>query len=449
MKFRVFDIQNVAVAYVCLWATSPFLAFGTVYRLAAVVAVALWALLEMSRPGGVFSRPTLPIILAIAFIAYTALVETMLGSEQDFGWHIQPWIMLFFLVFYESRRDNVRSMAPIFWMLIATLPIWYFTTFTAFDQYGTHTTRLLTRSSDQARDLAGEGVGGYGLVYSIVVILPAVALMLLNYRRFLPLREPAWLVPLSRIPLLFPALIAANLILGMALVVRAGFSIAIILMFISMVLSLVFKRRSPLLLTLLPLFVILAYLLAQVALVPLLEIVLPLTEGTPYYRKVMDVIETIESDQSQGTFNDRWILYVRSFELFVQNPIFGVLSARDVGKHSAYLDTYARYGVLVGSVFVYLLTYLPVRMMRGMRDNFGLAFSVLAIMILLPLVNDVFASLGVMLFIMIPVACDLVERARTATPSPRRRGLRIRWTSRADPVGHRPRRLTGSGGGRA
>lgn len=449
MKFKVFDVQNVAVAYVCLWATSPMLAFGTVYRLAAVAAVALWALLEMSRPGGIFSRPTVPIILALFFVAYTAVIETMLGSDQDFAWHIQPWIMLFFLIFYESRRNDVRSMAPIFWVLIATLPIWYFTTFTAFDQYGTHTARMLTRSSEQARDLAAEGVGGYGLVYSIVVILPAIALMLLNHRRFLPLREPAWLAPLSRIPLLFPALIVANLVLGMALVVRAGFSIAIILMLISMVLSLAFKRRSPLMLTLLPLFVVMAYLLGQIALVPLLETILPLTEGTPYYRKVLDVMETIESDQSQGTFNDRWVLYVRSFELFLQNPVFGVLSARDVGKHSAYLDTYARYGVLVGSIFVYLLTYLPVRMMRGMRDNFGLAFSVLAIMVLLPLVNDVFASLGVMLFIMVPVACDLVERARTAAPLPRRKGLRIRWTSRPDPVGHRSRRLTGPGGGRA
>jgi hypothetical protein len=45
VKFKVFDVQNVAVAYVCLWATSPLLAFGTVYRLAAVAAVALWALL--------------------------------------------------------------------------------------------------------------------------------------------------------------------------------------------------------------------------------------------------------------------------------------------------------------------------------------------------------------------------------------------------------------------
>jgi len=86
--------------------------------------------------------------------------------------------------------------------------------------------------------------------------------------------------------------------------------------------------------------------------------------------------------------------------------------------------------------------------MRGMRANFGLAFSVFGIMVLLPLLNDVFASLGAILFIMVPVACELVERARRAGRAPARRWPRVRWTSRpALPVSRTG--LTRSEGGRA
>ena len=173
------------------------------------------------------------------------------------------------------------------------------------------------------------------------------------------------------------------------------------------------------------------------ALVPLLEALRPLAQGTSYDRKLMDVIETLRSEQSQGTLDDRITRYQRSLDLFLQNPIFGVISNRDIGKHSAYLDTYGRYGLLVGSAFVYLLTYLPVRMMRGMRDNFGLAFSVFCIMVILPLVNDVFSSLGVMLFIMLPVACVLVEQVRAA-PAGRQRPVRFgprSFPRRCPPVG--------------
>lgn len=448
MKIKVFDIQNLAVAYVCIWATSPMLAYGLEYRLAAVAAVGLWAVLEMFRPGGIFSRPTLPVILALFFIAYTGLTEFMLGSAGRVVQHVQIWIMLFFLVFYESRRHDVRSMSFIFWVLLLTLPIWFFTTYSAFDSFGSHAARHLTRSSDLARELTSDGVGGYSLVYTIVVLLPVLVLMALNVRRFTPLEEPRFMRPLSRIPFLILLLILANLVLGAAVVVRAGFSIAIVLAVFSIAVSLTFKRRSPVMLMMVPLFLMLAYLAYQLALIPLLEALRPLTEGTSYHRKLLDVIESLQGEQSQGTLDDRVSRYLRSLDLFIHNPIFGVISDRDVGKHSAYLDTYARYGVLVGSIFVYLLTYLPVRMMRGMRANFGLAFSVFGIMVLLPLLNDVFASLGAILFIMVPVACELVERARRAGRAPARRWPRVRWTSRpALPVSRTG--LTRSEGGRA
>ena len=425
MKINIFDIQNLAVAYVCLWATAPILAYGDAYRWAAAGAMGLWAVLEMLRPGGIFARPTIPVVLTGLYIIYTVITEIVLGPDGDIVRHIQIWIMLFFLIFYESRRHHVRSMAPIFWFILATLPMWLYSTYVGFDSFGSHASRLLTRSSEIARELTAEGVGGYSLVYGTVLMLPIFALLLLNVRRITPIETPAFLRNISKIPFLVPGLLAVNLVLGAAVVLRAGFSIAILLAVAALGLSLFFRKRSPIFLLFGPMAAIGGYLFIEVALIPTLTVLTPLAEGTPYYRKVLDIIGTLETDQSQGTFDDRWLRYERSANLFLSNPLFGVISVRDVGKHSAYLDTYARYGVFVGSAFVYLLVYLPVRMMKGMRENFGLALSIFALMVLLPLVNDVFASLGVMLFIMTPVACDLVERSRAALPTvrPRRRPL--------------------------
>lgn len=412
MKLKTSDLQNLAVAYVCLWATAPILAYGDAYRWAAAAAVGVWALLELVRPGGgILLRPTIPAVVAVAYIAYTAVTERMLGHDGDISRHIQTWIILFFLVFYESRRNDVRSMSLIFWFILATLPIWFYTTYAGLDSFGAHASRLLTRSSDEARELTAAGLGGYSLVYGTVLMLPIFAMLLINARRFLPIDRPAFLREVSKIPLLVPALLTVNLVLGMLVVLRAGYSIAILLAVASLTLSIFFKKRSPVFLLFVPLVGASAYLFLEVALMPTLRALGPLAEGTAYYRKILDIIATLESDQSQGTFYDRWERYQRSVELFIHNPFFGVISSADVGKHSAYLDTYARYGVFIGSAFVYLLVYLPVRMMKRMRDNFGLALSIFAVMVLLPLVNDVFASLGVMLFIMTPVACDLVERA--------------------------------------
>lgn len=423
MKLRIIDVQNLAVAYICLWATAPILAYGDGYRWAAAAGVALWVALEAMRPGGIFARPTLPVVLTALYIAYTGLTELALGSEGDIVRHVQIWIMLFFLIFYESRRNDVRSMAPIFWLVLATLPLWLYTTYIGFDTFGTHASRSLTRSSDLARELTSEGVGGYSLVYGTVLMLPIFALLLINVRRITPIETPKFLREISKVPFLVPALLTVNLILGMGVVLRAGFSIAIILAVAALALSIFFRRRSPIFLLFVPMALIGSYLFLEVALIPVLNSLKPLAEGTPYYRKLIDIIGTLENDQSQGTFDDRWLRYERSVVIFLANPLFGVISNADVGKHSVYLDTFARYGVFVGSAFVYLMVYLPVRMMKAMRDNFGLALSVFALMVLLPLLNDVFASLGVMLFIMTPVACDLVERSRARPPFARpRRG---------------------------
>ncbi len=423
MKLNIFDIQNLAVAYVCLWATAPILAYGDIYRWAAAAAVGLWGLLEMLRTGGIFARPTVPVVLTAIYVLYTAVTEVALGAGGDVVRHVQIWIMLFFLIFYESRRNQVRTMAPIFWFILATLPLWLYSTYTGFDSFGTHASRSLTRSSDLARELTAEGIGGYSLVYGTVLMLPIFALLLINLRRILPIETPAVLREVSKIPFLAAALLTANLVLGMAVVLRAGFSIAILLAVAALALSIFFRRRSPVFLLFVPMALIGGYLFLEVALIPTLNALKPLSEGTPYYRKIIDIVATLETDQSQGTFDDRWLRYERSVSLFLSQPLFGVISAADVGKHSAYLDTFARYGIFVGSAFIYLLVYLPVRMMKGMRDNFGLALSIFALMVLLPLLNDVFASLGVMLFIMTPVACDLVERSRARLPLARpRRG---------------------------
>lgn len=437
MKLTTTDLQNVAVGYVCLWAIAPFMAYGDVYRLIVLLAVGVWALLELARPGGgILLRPTVPVLIAALYIAYTAVTEMLLGYEGDVVQHIQVWILLFFLVFYESRRKNVRSMEPIFWLVLATLPVWLYTTYSGIDAFGSHAARLQTRSSEVARELSSAGVGGYSLVYGTVLMLPVVAMLLINSSRFLPIERPAWLRSVPVISSLVRVLLLATLVLGTLVVLRAGYSIAIVLAVSCLALSVFFKKRSPVFLFLVPLIGVSAYIFFDFALIPLLKALAPATEGTPYYRKILDIVATLQSDQSQGTAADRVERYRRSFELFLANPLFGVISDADVGKHSAYLDAFARYGVFVGSAFVYLMLYLPVRMMKAMRDNFGLALGVFGLMLLLPLLNDVFGSLGALLFIVTPVACELVERkAAPVMHTRKRRPLFLRHAGAVGPRG--------------
>lgn len=415
MKIKLFDVQNVAVGYVCLWATAPILAYGDIYRYMAAASVAIWLVLEMVRPGGIVSRPTLPVAVAVFFIAYTGIVELLLGVEGDVIRLIQVWILLFFLIFYESRRDCVGSMRPMFWLMILTMPLWLYSTYAAFDSIGSHVARDIVRSSELAQTLSSSGIGGYSLVYGTVLALPLFVTLIIRRREILSVTIPKFLL---RARLLFYALLLADLLLGIVVVFRAGYTIAIMLAVFTMAIAFLVRRKSVVYLLFLPLAAGLSFLLIQVALEPGLLFLQSLAHGTPYESKFRDILATLSTDQAAGSVDDRLERYQRSLGIFAHHPFFGVLSARDVGKHSVYLDGFARYGMFFGSMIVYLLLYLPVRMMRGMNRNFGFALSVFAVMLIFPLVNNVFASLGVILFIMIPVAGWMLgEGGPMASPS--------------------------------
>lgn len=432
MKFSVIGIQNAAIGYVCLWATAPVLAYGDTYRWAAAGAVALWALLEAGRPRGIILNPTLPSILAAFYALYTGITELLIGPDRNIDTHIQLWIILFFVIFYESRRNLVYTMAPIFWLMVATLPIWLYTTYTAFDKYGSHTARHLVRSSDISRELTSEGVGGYSLVYSAVIMIPICISLLVNRKRLIGRRIEglADIFGQSRSFAMF--FVALTLALSIVVVLRAGYSIALILAIACAITSLLFRRGGAAPLMFAPLILMGGYLFIEMSLVPILTALQPLVQGTPYAIKVRDIILTLATDQSQGSFDDRWSRYSRSFIIFLENPLFGVISYRDVGKHSSYLDALARYGIAVGPLLMYIFLYLPARMIRASKDNIGLPLSVFVVAAIFPLLNNVFSAFGVMLFIMAPVACGLVALSPVRRQGSYRRAAAFRQSEIAN-----------------
>jgi hypothetical protein len=78
--------------------------------------------------------------------------------------------------------------------------------------------------------------------------------------------------------------------------------------------------------------------------------------------------------------------------------VLGTLTFDDVGKHSAVLDRFAQYGFAFGLLFLALLIYVPMRM-RGPRAPIGLALAFLIVAIGFPLLNNVFMSWGLVLYV--------------------------------------------------
>lgn len=406
-------IQNVALIYLCMWTIAPPLAYGEEYRYVAVFAGLAWVAMELARKNNIFLHPTVPVLLCAAYILYTAAIEWTLGAEAQFDWHIQPTIMFFFLLVYESRRRNLDTLAPVFWWTLVSLPMWLILSLFALNEYG-HAARVIVRASDEAMELAERGVGGYGLVYFTLALLPVLIVLTLSKREQYLHTMPR---VLRRLQSPVPVLTAVTALLAALFIVKAQYSIALYLA-VLLLPAIFLPRRYALAVATIALPVAILSVQPPV-LVTALNAAGSVFQDTNVGNKINDVLTSIQEDSAYGSVGDRVERYSRSTDLFLHSPLLGVLELRDVGKHSSYLDRFARYGLLFGALFVYLIVYVPLRMMKEMKTSFGMAFAVFLVAALFPLLNNVFIGFGTALYIMFPVVCSIlgpkgVTRARPA-----------------------------------
>ena len=140
------------------------------------------------------------------------------------------------------------------------------------------------------------------------------------------------------------------------------------------------------------------------------SVVVDLTRGTMYEKKVRDIMYSLDKSENVGTVQDRSNRYTISLNKFVSSPIVGVLSLEEVGKHSAIIDRLAMYGIFFGGMFIYCLGGLPLRLMAKKGSlGFGLSATVAMVTLTFAALNNVFPAFGVGLFILFPVAVDMVD----------------------------------------
>ena len=402
-------IQNWAIIYIAIWAISPPLFANMEARILVVFATFIWAALEIYRSDGLAHRVTIPVLLALLFMVYTGSVEILLSGAAGLIMHLQIWIMLFFLIVWQSRRNDIQSLTSVFWVVLAVYPIWQFVTVKTILTENSHAARILVRSSGEATELIQQGVGGYSLVYGTLLLIPALVGLARNPN---VLRGTTLPPTLRAMPRLAFWLVLLNIGLGLALVLTAGFSLAVIAL-VGILISVTFLKTFNAPRLLFAFFAGLVFLvLAQEILEAILTALLPLVEGTSYAHKVRDLLSSLELGAASGTVGDRTERYFRSLALFTENPLFGVLAIDDVGKHSTFLDGFARWGVIFGGILVYLVIFPAVKFMRENKQEFGVGLAMFVAIIVIFGLNDGFAAAGLMLYIMFPVSLHMLRVGR-------------------------------------
>jgi cell division protein FtsW (lipid II flippase) len=198
-----------------------------------------------------------------------------------------------------------------------------------------HAARYVIRSNDEAKAFAMRGVGGFSFVYSLLIYIIAV-LGLIKQR-----------IKHKKTYTLWTLFMIFSVVMGVLVVLKAEYSTAVILMILSLIFFFFHSNnlKKNIIMMFAMAFVFIAF---EYYIIDILKAILPYTEGTNYYHKVLDSISSINAGEATGTAADRTERYLRSLHLFLDNPLVGVWSFANVGKHSLILDIFAQFGIFGG-----------------------------------------------------------------------------------------------------
>lgn len=391
-------IKLLCIMYLSVWVTSPFLAYGTSYRILALLSIIVWLLLELFKKESVLRKPTSYILLVYVFLFYTISVGYLADGSMALSRNIQFYIMLFFLFVYVSyQRKSLEILKPVVYLNILLFTVWMLTTYMALLQ-DSHASRYVIRSGEEAMALTESGVGGFSfinvlLVY-IISILALIQSRLQQKKKF----------TMATLFLLFSVLLA------MLVVLKAEYSTAVILMFIS-VSYFLFHTRSVYKNTILFLVFVLVFLILREYMVDILQFLQQFSEGTNYRHKLQDSMDSLTLGEATGTAAERTDRYLRSIVIFLENPLTGVWSIANVGKHSLLLDTFAQFGFFAGVVLIYILFKIPYQILKTHKKNRTMAVTILFLMVALSSLNNVAMSYGFMFYLFYPYIVQRLENA--------------------------------------
>ena len=383
-------IQSICILYITVWTVSPPLQIDAIYRVAALGAVVLWILLNTSYNVQIERIH----ILSIVFIMLVFVVALM-ESDGKLGnvWRPINYYMLvitFIIGYcYKDRWNELSWMIPIVLLLLA-----YFN----FQTYKTVAddptiARLIVRNDESIYHYMRSGVGGYGLLYSQVCILPIFV---------------AWTISSFKKHWLKFGIGVLWLISYYLYLFNSGYSIAVVTSIAALIILFFYKRSS----------VVLAVFVTAVLIVILVWLIgynsgfrnwlTGMFSGTKIAQKITDVYLSITTKDTADSILSRIEAYKGSFNTLLSFPLIGGLwfPGGSGGGHSAIIDTFAKYGVFGGVIFVRMLFSFPMQLKKSPLNgkDIRIANSVFIAIFLIGILNSLSYNFVCLIMLVMPAA---------------------------------------------
>jgi hypothetical protein len=342
-------------------------------------------------------------LLVLFFFLYTVFVPYIYGNYAIGNRFFEiSQLFLYYFAFNKNKyigrpQDNLLLIKLIVPFIIVTSML------TIFDyQLNPYISRSVDNATEFGRDVLLRGVGGYELVYFLVIVMPILFIMMLNKRI---IKKTKYLILVFFMILLF----GYNII-------QSNYATALLLMFFSLFVIIFLRKISIGRLFFYTCALMLVVIFAKQFLADVLDVIGYFSGEGLNLERIQEMRQLVLHNEIGDSLGARSFTYERSWIVILNNPIFGII-ANDLnlvdggvtgfGQHSQILDTYALFGIGIGSIQLYLFSKpFLIRLNSKNAVLNQLTLVVFLMFIFIVSINNMTTSIAFAVFFVFPTAYD-------------------------------------------
>lgn len=349
---------------------------------------------------GYFWKSTLCILIMI-LIPFLFSNQTMVNRAAN----IAVVFIYYWIYNYNSTYRGITSNLRV---IIISLPMILYTTINTIRELlvNPYASRSIKTTVNETGDLALSGIGGYGLVYSVVIIV-FILIPIIFERKKLGINF--WGV----------SVIIGLIMLFIYLVILSNFFTALLLVMAGVVSMILLYRSKSMLFLIVPFT--LAYLPLQKDInMAVIDTICDFSqENGKTYLRLQEIKSEILLGGNTESVDSRSDVTKTTIDLFSEYPILGYIAGageefnlQRVGQHSTVLDAFAMYGIFIGSFFLWVM-WLPFKYCLSRRISYRMnvfSWIVGGSFIVLITANNITPSIGYAAFFVFPTIFDYINK---------------------------------------
>ena len=401
-KYRERNLEEIIVL-ICLCILSMFVVVPQfkVYSLMTVAYMGIIAVLTLLMLRyAKNSEEWVYFLLATVFTVYTVIVPGLFGYGDLVNRHIAlvPMVWMYVLYAYLNRNKAIKSA---WYIMIFFGTITMLRTSKALIS-SPYISRMVKSSGEFSANVLRQGIGDYSFIYAIVLMSISFFWLFLERKgkkRIMYLL----LTMVGGVTILLSNYMMALVLVGLGIMMLAAFWL---------------YRKNKIVFVIAVIMLLIMLIFAKPILHAVLDSLLPIIPEGKTYDRLLQMQLSLYGE-GKNLFEEFWIdripVLCISTESIKNYPwfgcVFGHLTKTDgyyneFGQHSYVFDTMALYGVWSGVVLLILLSYpfFVNGRMKGRKKE--LSITMLVIMLILTIFNNVAFSMAMVLYVIYPYICD-------------------------------------------